>query len=85
MNRLRQCTSIRDQLQLLLNFFSQNLEETSDGHDVVTSDIMQLSAEKLTNYGVFLLNYGMVRHQDNSSCVLLYVVVMVTGVDVLCW
>ena len=64
---------------------SQNLEETSDGHDVVTSVIMQLSAEKLTIYGVFLLDYGMVRHQDNSSCVLLYVVVMVTGVDVLCW
>ena len=52
----------------MLSSALQNVEETSDGHDVVTSVIMQLSAEKLTNYGVFLLDYGMVRHQDNSSC-----------------
>ena len=45
----------------------QNLEETADGHDVVTSVIMQLSAEKLTNYGIFLLDYGMVSNEDNSS------------------
>ena len=35
---------------LYLLVLLQNLEETADGHDVVTSVIMQLSAEKLTNY-----------------------------------
>ena len=70
----------------------QNLEETADGHDVVTSVIMQLSAEKLTNYGIFLLDYGMVRMKTTPLCfrinkLWLHVtcaVVMVTGVDVLC-
>ena len=45
----------------------QNQEETADSHDVVTSVIMQLSAEKLTNYGIFLLDYGMVSNEDNCS------------------
>ena len=52
---------------LYLLVLLQNLEETADGHDVVTSVIMQLSAEKLTNYGIFLLDYGMVSNEDNSS------------------
>ena len=38
----------------------QDIVEHEDGREVVSPPVQQLSAEKLTRYGIFLMDYGRV-------------------------
>ena len=39
----------------------QDIVEQDNGTQKVAPPILQLSAEKMTRYGIFLMDYGMVR------------------------
>ena len=39
----------------------QDIVEQEDGKEVVSPPILQLSAEKMTRYGIMLMDYGLVR------------------------
>ena len=53
---------IYPRLYALHSLTDANLEDVGDGKEVVAAPLMHLSAEKLTRYGVYLMDYGTVSH-----------------------
>ena len=39
-----------------------------EGEDVVSPPVLQLSAERLSRQGIYLMDYGKVGHEPNQLC-----------------
>ena len=53
---------IYPRLYSLHSLSEKDLEDIGDGKEVVSAPLMHLSAEKLSRYGVYLMDYGTVSH-----------------------
>ena len=47
-------------LYILVLLILQDVVEHEDGKEVVSPPLLQLSAEKVSRYGIFLMEYGLV-------------------------